>query len=107
MDVKAIWKSEEKILDATGLSMPEAEGLIPDFTKELNKSSKGRPTKLDDKGVFLLMVVYYRPYPTYSLLGLMFEIDSSNAERWVSRAEKSLRTVLSKKNYSHLIAQNQ
>ena len=50
------------------------------------------------------MMLYYRHYPTYGLLGLMFEIDPSNAERWVTRAEKAFRTVLSKKNYSHLIA---
>ena len=106
MNLEAIWSSKEKILDATGLSKSEAEGLITVFTVELNKSDKGRPTKLDDKGVFLLMMLYYRHYPTYPLLGLMFEIDTSNAERWVTRAEKAFRTVLSKKNYSHLIVQD-
>ena len=52
MNVENVWKSEEKILNATGMTKAEAEDLIPDFTIELNKSSKGRPTKLDDRGVF-------------------------------------------------------
>lgn len=106
MNVENVWKSEEKILNATGMTKAEAEDLIPDFTIELNKSSKGRPTKLDDRGVFLLMMLYYRHYPTYELLGLMFEIDPSNASRWVDRAETAFRKVLSKKNFSHLILQD-
>ena len=52
------------------------------------------------------MMLYYRHYPTYELLGLMFEIDPSNASRWVDRAETAFRTVLSKKNFSHLILQD-
>lgn len=97
MNVENIWKNEEKILNATGMTKVEAENLIPSFTIELNKSNKGRPTKLNDQGVFLLMMLYYRHYPTYELLGLMFEIDSSNAKRWIDRAETAFRTVLSKK----------
>lgn len=48
MNVENIWKNEEKILNATGMTKVEAENLIPSFTIELNKSNKGRPTKLND-----------------------------------------------------------
>ena len=104
MNITNIWKNESRLLDATGMLPEEAEELLVDFSSELNLSNVGRPTKLDDRGVFLLLMLYFRHYPTFDLLGLMFEMDTSNAQRWVNRAEKALRSVLSKKNFSHLIA---
>ena len=36
---------------------------------------------------------YYRDYPTFSSLGLIFGIDKSNAFRWVTKIENILNDI--------------
>ena len=103
MNIEGIWSNSNKMMVATGLTLEEAKNLVPDFSNALKKSKIGRPPKLDEQGIFLLMMLYYKHYPTFGLLGLMFEIDPGNAERWVTKAEKVFKDLLAKKNYSHLI----
>src|SRR4051794_12283063 len=38
----------------------------------------GRPFKLDPKNRFLMLLVYYRLYITYTLAGFLFNLDQSN-----------------------------
>ncbi|MER5175113.1 MAG: transposase family protein [Candidatus Nitrosocosmicus sp.] len=38
----------------------------------------GRPFKLDVKNRFLMLLVYYRLYITYTLAGFLFDLDQSN-----------------------------
>jgi len=116
MDIKNIWTHEKKIKIATGLTLKEASELIDDFEVELNairlnkngnsNNNDGRPRKLDTRGLFLMLMLFHRHYPTIELLALMFELDASNVKRWIDDSQTALTIVLAKKNFSHLIAPN-
>ena len=47
------------------------------------KAGAGRPFKLDLKDIFLMLLVYYRLYITYTLdIGFLFDLDQSNICRY-------------------------
>ena len=45
------------------------------------KFGAGRPCKMDVKNRFLMLLVYYRLYITYTSTGFLFDIDQSNVCR--------------------------
>ena len=45
----------------------------------------GRPFKLDIKNRFLIVLVYYRLYITYTLAGFLFDLDQSNICRDIQK----------------------
>ncbi|MER5176167.1 MAG: transposase family protein [Candidatus Nitrosocosmicus sp.] len=47
----------------------------------------GRPFKLDIKDRFLMLLVYYRLYITYTLTGFLFDLDQSNICRDIQKIE--------------------
>ncbi|MER5174895.1 MAG: transposase family protein [Candidatus Nitrosocosmicus sp.] len=47
----------------------------------------GRPFKLDIKDRFLILLVYYRLYITYTLAGFLFDLDQSNICRDIQKIE--------------------
>jgi hypothetical protein len=47
----------------------------------------GRPFKLDLKNRFLMLLVYYRLYITYTLTGFLFDLDQSNVCRDIQKIE--------------------
>jgi hypothetical protein len=47
----------------------------------------GRPFKLDIKNRFLMLLVYYRLYITYTLAGFLFDLDQSNICRDIQKIE--------------------
>jgi hypothetical protein len=51
----------------------------------------GRPFKLDVKDRFLMLLVYYRLYITYTLAGFLFNLDQSNICRDIHKIEKLIR----------------
>jgi hypothetical protein len=63
--------------------------------KRLSKSKEnrergigaGRPFKLDVKNRFLMLLVYYRLYITYTLAGFLFDLDQSNVCRNIQKIE--------------------
>ena len=74
--------------------------------KSKNAVNEGRPPKLDNKALFMMLMIFYRHYPTFELLAFMFELNVSNVKRWIVRCELTLKSVLAKKNFSHLIVPN-
>ena len=106
-DVESIWESEKKMIKATGLNLTEAIELSNDFTSRLKETqpsgNRGRPRKTDEKTHFLILMMYYRHYPTYDLMGLIFSIDPATIKRHTDDGEIILRDILSKKNFSHLL----
>ena len=50
----------------------------------------GRPFKLDVKDRFLMLLVYYRLYITYTLAGFLFNLDQSNICRDIQKIEPLL-----------------
>ncbi len=113
MDVSRIWNNESQLRALTGLTMREASSILPDFEAEmqtrghLNSATPGRPTKLDGKGVLIMMMMFYRTYMTLDALAALFNLNNSNVKRWIDSAQIALKSVLEKKSLSHLIAQDQ
>jgi DDE superfamily endonuclease len=54
----------------------------------------GRPFKLDIRDRFLMLLVYYRLYITYTLAGFLFDLDQSNICRDIQKIEKLIRRCL-------------
>jgi hypothetical protein len=91
----------------TGLSVQEFDDIYnKEITKryhdyELKRLSKrknrkrdigaGRPFKLDVKDRFIMLLVYYRLYITYTLAGFLFDLDQSNICRDIHKIEKLIR----------------
>ncbi len=55
------------------------------------KYGAGRPFKLDIKNRFLILLVYYRLYITYTLTGFLFDLDQSNICRDIQKIEPLIR----------------
>jgi hypothetical protein len=51
----------------------------------------GRPFKLDLEDRFLMLLVYYRLYITYTLAGFLFDLDQSNICRDIQKIESLIR----------------
>ncbi len=51
----------------------------------------GKPFKLDVKNRFLMLLVYYRLYITYTLDGFLFDLDQSNICRDIQKIEGLIR----------------
>ena len=51
----------------------------------------GIPFKLDVKNRFLMLLVYYRLYITYTLAGFLFDLDQSNICRDIQKIEDLIR----------------
>jgi DDE superfamily endonuclease/Helix-turn-helix of DDE superfamily endonuclease len=95
----------------TGLSVQEFDEIYDkDIVKrydkyELKRLSKrkdrerkvgaGRPFKLDIKNRFLILLVYYRLYITYTLAGFLFDLDQSNICRDIQKIERLIRSGVS------------
>ena len=60
--------------------------------KERERSiGAGRHFKLDIKNRFLMLLVYYRLYITYTLAGFLFDLDQSNVCRDIQKIEPLVR----------------
>src|SRR6476619_4629614 len=55
----------------------------------------GRPFKLDLRDRFLMLLVYYRIYITYTLAGFLFDLDQSNICRDIKKIESLIRQCVS------------
>ncbi len=55
----------------------------------------GRKPNLNIEDTLLMTLTYYRDYPTFFKLGMMFGLDESNAHRWVKWSENKLKEALS------------
>ena len=54
----------------------------------------GRPFKLDVKDRYIMLLVYYRLYITYTLAdGFLFDLDQSNICRDIQKLEKLIRQM--------------
>ncbi|MGV0028700.1 helix-turn-helix domain-containing protein [Phormidesmis priestleyi] len=56
---------------------------------------KARLKSMDAKLMFML--VYVKCYPTFDLMGILFDLDRSQANRWVHRLQPILENALGKK----------
>src|SRR5215212_9273953 len=54
----------------------------------------GRPFKLDVKDRFVMLLVYYRLYITYTLAGFLFDLDQSSICRDIQKIERLVRECI-------------
>src|ERR671930_1642806 len=62
--------------------------------KRERKVGAGRPFKLKVKERFLMLLVYYRLYITYTLSGFLFDLDQSNVCRDISMFEPLIKLCI-------------
>ncbi|HEY6535560.1 MAG TPA: transposase family protein [Candidatus Nitrosocosmicus sp.] len=55
------------------------------------ETGAGRPFKRNLKNRFLMLLVYYRLYITYTLAGFLFDLDQSNICRDIQKIENLIR----------------
>ncbi len=58
------------------------------------KFGAGRPFKLNARDRFLMLLVYYRLYITYTLAGFLFDLDQSNICRDIQKIDSLVRQCL-------------
>jgi hypothetical protein len=90
----------------TGLKVQEFDEIYEEIAKrydkhEIQRLSKrknrersmgaGRHFKLDVKNRFLMLLIYYRLYITYTLAGFLFDLDQSNICRDIQKIEGLIR----------------
>jgi hypothetical protein len=93
----------------TGLTVREFDDIYKKIAKkytkhEIKRLSKrkvrkrdmgaGRPFKLDLENRFLMLLVYYRLYITYTLAGFLFDLDQSNICRDIQKIESLIKQCL-------------
>ena len=94
----------------TGLTIKEFDEIYEEITKryvkhEVQRLSKrkyrkrdigaiGRPFTLDTRDRFLMFLVYYRLYITYTLAGFLFDLDQSNICRDIQKIENLIRKCI-------------
>src|SRR6476619_4770748 len=59
--------------------------------RERDVGAAGRPFKLKVKERFVMLLVYYRLYITYTLSGFLFDLDQSNVYRDISMLEPLIK----------------
>ena len=70
----------------------EIQRLSKEKDRERNIGA-GRPFKLDLKNRFVMLLVYYRLYITYTLTGFLFDLDQSSTCRDIQKIEGLIRLV--------------
>ena len=103
-------KSDERLLRAvTGLNLKALETLTPSFAQALAEAPiprrrnqpreravgggrKPRLASVEDKLIYILF--YFKCYPTFDLAGLLFDLDRSQANRWMHRLQPVLEAAL-------------
>ena len=109
-DLSHVWENQEEMLVVTGLTLKEAEYVLSDFSEEIKKvrrkdpgSKVGRPSKLSDRQIFLMLMIFMRQYATLKFIGVMFGVNASTVKRWADDGLEAMAKSLVKKNFAHLI----
>jgi hypothetical protein len=96
----------------TGLSLKQFNELLGDFDKayekaiDADRSQRGcerkkgagkKPRLADARLKLFFVLIYLKCYPTYDVLGVLFDLDSGNCCDWIKRLLPILETTLGKK----------
>ena len=68
-----------------------SSGYPKEKTRKRKKIGAGRHFKLDTRDRFLMLLVSYRLYITYTLTGFLFDLDQSNVCRDIQKIERLIR----------------
>ena len=91
-------KAFEELKEVFSEALGEEE--VPRRSKKPRKRAKGGGRKarletVEEKLIYILF--YFKCYPTFDLAGIIFDIDRSQANRWMYRLQKVLEKALGKK----------
>lgn len=112
MNLNRLLKEDRLLRALTGLNLKALEELKPEFEKALaeapiprrsqtprqREEGAGRKPRLvtvEQKLVYILF--YFKCYPTFDLAGVLFDLDRSQAHRWMHRLQPILETALGEK----------
>lgn len=97
-------KKPKQFLSITGLTVPQFDSLSKEIQKQykttevkrLSKNRKreigaGRKFNHSIKNRILMLLMYYRMYTTYDMLGMIFDLDKSNVMRDIKYLEHAVK----------------
>jgi hypothetical protein len=92
----------EQFKSLTSLTKEEFEQLLKIFTQvwEAQDNHKGSPEKLVSCGDKLFFILFYlKNYPLQEVLGFLFGLDQSQANRWIKTLSQILKETLKRGGY--------
>ncbi len=93
----------EEFKALTSLTKPEFEELLKSFSQvweESRTAERGSPAKLQSSGDKLFFILFYlKNYPLQEVLGFLFGLDQSQANRWIKTLSSVLRETLRRGGY--------
>jgi len=99
---KAQTASQEQFKSLTSLTKEEFEELLKTFTEvwEEQDNHRGSPEKLSSCGDKLFFILFYlKNYPIQEVLGFLFGLDQSQANRWIQVLSQILKRTLERGGY--------
>ena len=109
LDLERVKRDDRLLRALTGLNLKALTALQPSFAQALAEAPiprrsqqpreravgggrKPRLVSVEDKLIYIL--VYFKCYPTFDLAGLLFDLDRSQANRWMHRLQPVLEAAL-------------
>jgi len=113
LDIERALNNDRLLRSLSGLNRQAFDELLPAFERAYlatrnqqtlagrprqraaGGGQKGQLDKIESK--LFLILVYFKCYPTFDVLGFLFDLDYSRANRWVHRLQPLLETALNEK----------
>ena len=112
LNLQRVLRDDRLLRALTGLNLKAFEELKPAFAQSLSEveiprrskqprqrtpgaGRKPRLVMVEDKLIYILF--YFKCYPTFDLAGILFDLDRSQANRWMHRLQPVLEKALGKK----------
>ena len=109
LDLERVKRDDRLLRALTGLNLKALTALQPSFAQALAEAPiprrsqqprersvgggrKPRLASVEDKLIYILF--YFKCYPTFDLAGLLFDLDRSQANRWMHRLQPVLEAAL-------------
>lgn len=109
LDLERVKRDDRLLRALTGLNLKALTALQPSFAQALAEAPiprrsqqprersvgggrKPRLASVEDKLIYILF--YFKCYPTFDLAGLLFDLDRSQANRWMHRLQPLLEAAL-------------
>jgi len=113
LDIERALNNDRLLRSKSGLNRQAFDELLPAFERaylaaQNHQTLAGRPRQRAAGGgqkghlgevesKLFLILVYFKCYPTFDVLGFLFDLDYSRANRWVHRLQPLLETALNEK----------
>lgn len=112
LNINRVLKDDRLMRSMTGMHLKAFNALLPAFAEALEEtpiprrskaprqraSGAGRKPRLEPvEHKLFYILVYFKCYPTFDLAGIMFDLDRSQANRWMHRLQPVLEAALGKK----------